>query len=398
MSTESPPELTQGNISFLHLGFRPFFFGALAFAILSIMIWMFQFTFHQSVISAFYPMIAWHAHEMIFGFSTAVIAGFLLTAVKNWTKIQTLHQTPLLLVFLIWLAPRALPLVDASWAIGLLAFLDCSFILLVGLAYAAPVVKKKLWKNASFIVAFVALFIGNLLYYLGLFRVIDKGIHWGLYIGFYVVIAVVFHLGRRVIPFFFRKALNGFEVKNYAIVDKSIWWIFLAFAISEIFFPRLWAGSLTAMMLALLVSARLVGWYHKDIWKIPLVWVLYLAYVWFVIGFLLRALSSFFQISPFLSVHAFSYGGIGLIIAGMIARVSLGHTGNSVYHPPAILPFAFGILFLGATTRVLLPLFLKEYYLQLIGLSQVLWMIAFLILFVIYAPMLVKVRADGKYG
>lgn len=99
-----------------------------------------------------------------------------------------------------------------------------------------------------------------------------------------------------------------------------------------------------------------------------------------------------------LALHAFAYGGVGLISSGMMARVSLGHTGNNVFEPPKILHLIFALLFIGAVVRVILPLFLSSYYLQLMTASQILWIISFGILFIKYAPMLIKARIDGRYG
>ena len=123
-----------------------------------------------------------------------------------------------------------------------------------------------------------------------------------------------------------------------------------------------------------------------------------MGYTWIVIGFALKFAAAFVSISPFLALHAFAYGGIGMITSGMMARVSLGHTGNNVFEPPKILNVIFALLFVGAIVRVILPLFLSQFYVHLIGLSQVLWIIAFLIFFVVYAPMLIKSRADGRPG
>jgi uncharacterized protein involved in response to NO len=117
-----------------------------------------------------------------------------------------------------------------------------------------------------------------------------------------------------------------------------------------------------------------------------------------VLGFILKFLSVFMNVSPFLALHAFAYGGIGMITAGMMARVSLGHTGNNVFEPPKILHLIFGLLFAGAISRVILPLFFNQFYMHLISLSQILWIAAFLLFFIVYAPMLIKARVDGRFG
>ena len=174
--------------------------------------------------------------------------------------------------------------------------------------------------------------------------------------------------------------------------------MFLAFSISDIFSPESFVTAILGVSLVVLHGTRLFGWYHPAIWKKSLLWVLLVGYAWIVIGFVLKVAAIIFGISPFLALHAFAYGGIGMVTAGMMARVSLGHTGNNVFDPPKILNVIFALLFAGAVVRVILPIFMNKYYLHLIGLAQALWVIAFLIFFIKYAPMLIKARVDGRYG
>ncbi len=388
-----------GKTSFLHLGFRPFFFAALSFGVISIALWLVLYTFGKGILPNDYPIISWHAHEMIFGFATATVTGFLLTAVKNWTGIQTINGKPLLGLFLLWLFARVLAFIPSPWALPVLAVVDSLYLLSVTLAFSIPVFKIKQWKNLAFSGKLLMLFVANIVFYLGLLGYLENGVHYGLYIGFYTVLAVIFNMGRRVIPFFIEKGLGcPFEAKNYHWVDVSSLWLFLAFSIADIFLPNHYLVAILAGALVVLHGARLYGWYHKAIWKKSLLWVLLIGYSWIVLGFILKFLSVFFSIPPFLALHAFAYGGIGMITSGMMARVSLGHTGNNVFDPPKVLHVIFGLLFIGAFARVILPLFLDQYYIYLIGTSQVLWIAAFSLFFIVYAPMLIKARADGRYG
>ena len=127
-------------------------------------------------------------------------------------------------------------------------------------------------------------------------------------------------------------------------------------------------------------------------------WILVVAYVSIILGFALKALSITSGFSPFLSVHAFTAGGIGLLTIGMMSRVSLGHTGRSVFQPPAIVFWSFAVLLLGVIVRVIFPLFNMDLYIYWIGISQALWMIAFAIFVFVYAPMLLSERIDGRDG
>jgi len=392
------PQFT-GKIAFLHLGFRPFFFAAIAYGVISILLWLLIFTFGNNILPSSYPVISWHAHEMIFGFSTAVITGFLLTAVKNWTGIQTVNHKPLLGLFLLWLIARVLVFIPTDWALPSLAVIDSLYLLLVTVSFSYPVFKVKQWKNLAFSGKIFLLFIANVVFYLGLLGYLENGVHYGLYAGFYTVLAVIFNMGRRVIPFFIEKGLGcPFEAKNYKWVDISSLWLFLAFAIADVLLPNHYIVAVLALALVAIHSIRLYGWHHKALWKKSLLWVLYAGYFWIVLGFILKASSVFFNASPYHALHAFAYGGIGMITTGMMARVALGHTGNNVFDPPKILHLIFTLLFIGAIVRVIFPIVLSQFYIYSIGLSQVLWILAFSLLFITYAPMLIKSRADGRYG
>lgn len=174
--------------------------------------------------------------------------------------------------------------------------------------------------------------------------------------------------------------------------------VFLVFFISELFLHNENISGITSAALFILYSIRLIGWYTPGIWKKSLLWSLYLAMLFINIGFLLFALSTYIGISKFLALHAFAYGGIGVITLGMMARVTIGHTGRDINSPPATLKFIFSSILTGALLRVLLPLFAPEYYSTWIISSQLLWIVAFLLFIVTYAPLLIRPRIDGQPG
>ncbi len=393
-----------GKTSFLHLGFRPFFFAALSYGVVSVSLWLVMYSLGKNILPNGYDIVSWHAHEMIFGFAMATITGFLLTAVKNWTGIQTINNKPLLGLFLLWLISRGLAFISGSWVLPTLAVLDSLYLFVVMWAYSSPVIKKKQWKNLAFSGKLLLMLIANIIFYLGLLGYLDNGVHYGLYIGFYTMLAVIFNMGRRVIPFFIEKGLGcPFEAKNYQWVDSSSLWLFLSFSAADIFMPNnhpqgKYLIVFLAISLVILHGIRLYGWYHNAIWKKSLLWVLYVGYGWIVLGFLLKALSLLIGLSPFLALHAFAYGGVGMITSGMMARVSLGHTGNNVFEPPKILQLIFALIFVGAIVRIILPIFFNSYYPQLIETAQILWIVAFGLFFIRYAPMLIKARVDGRFG
>ena len=393
-----------GNYALTHLGFRPFFLSAGAFAVIGILLWTAIYSFNWQGLNAAYPAMTWHAHEMIFGYTLAVVAGFLLTAIKNWTGQQTLHQAPLLLLTAIWLAARLLPFMQGL-SLQAVASVDLLFMLALLAAVAIPVLRARQWQQAGIIAKVALMTLANAVFYLGLLGYWPAGIQLGLYAGLYLMIALIFTMGRRVIPFFIERGVGvSFKANNTRWVDRSSLVLFLLFAITDLIAMTQGNQALAGMAAALalvqipLHGWRLYGWYHAAIWQKPLLWVLYVAYAWLVLGFGLKFLSWSTGLSPWLAVHAFAYGGIGMMTLGMMARVILGHTGRNVFEPPALVGKIFAILFAGACVRILAVWALPQWYWWWIVIAQCLWMLAFGLFVWLYAPMLIKPRVDKRYG
>jgi uncharacterized protein involved in response to NO len=372
---------------------------AAVFAVLSMLAWAGVVVFGWQTGFTGLPATTWHAHEMVYGYSLAVIAGFLLTAVMNWTGVQTLHGVPLLLLLLLWLAGRLLLFTGAVVPLQFIALVDGLFMVgLIG-ALLVPVIKVRQWNQLGIISKLLLLLLSNGVFYAGALGIIENGIRIGLYSGVYLVIALIFVMGRRVMPFFIEKGVDDpVQLNNRPWLDISSLVLFLAFWIADIARPDTLPVALLAMALMVLHAIRLAGWHTPGIWKKPLLWVLYVGYGWLITGFALKAAVVFFGISPFLPLHAFAYGGIGMITVGMMARVTLAHTGRSVFDPPPVLFWIFTALLAGSTFRVLLPLLDPGRYLAWTGISQVLWISAFAAFLVIYLPMLTRPRVDGQPG
>jgi uncharacterized protein involved in response to NO len=387
------------KFALFNLGFRPFFLGAGIFAVLSMLCWMLIYIFNvQSSLTTLTP-VSWHAHEMIFGYGMAVIAGFLLTAVKNWTSRQTLNGNLLLLLFLTWVAVRILPFTESILAFEMMALMDCLFMASLIIAITYPIVKAKLWIHLAIVSKITLLFLCNILYYLGVLNIVQEGERWGLYAGFYIILSLVIMMGRRLIPFFIERGVDHpIKILNWKWLDISSLILFAAFCIEEVFFYDGIVSTVLSGLLFVLYSMRMIGWYTAEVWKQPLLWVLYLGYGWVVAGFGLKASQLLFNTSPYLSIHAFAVGGVAMMTVGMMARVSLGHTGREVLKPPSALFWVFAFLFLTAVNRVIFPLLDPNHYFLWIALSQILWIISFSLFLLLYLPMLVSPRVDGKPG
>ncbi len=378
------------------LGFRPFFLGAGLLAVLVMALWMAIFLLGWNIVPEGYAAPVWHAHEMIFGYAVAVIAGFLLTAVKNWTNVQTAHGSALMGLFLLWVAARVAPFTGLPEV----AFLfDVLFLFALSAAVLHPVVKARSWNQLGIVAVVLLLACSNVLFYLGLLELVPGGIRQGLYAGLYLVIALILVVGRRVIPFFIERGCDHpvqLTYRNW--LDVAIVLFYLLFALTEVFAPFELLSSLLAAALVILNLIRLRDWHTPGLWRKPLLWVLYVAYLWIVIGFLFKSVGPWLGLSPALGLHALTVGGIGMMTLGMMARVALGHTGRNVFSPPKIVGWMFLLLGVAGVTRVLLPLISFQYYASWIMLSQLLWIAAFALFVFVYTPILVKPRIDGRYG
>jgi uncharacterized protein involved in response to NO len=385
-------------MALLNLGFRAFFAAATLFSVVTVLIWFGVHVLDWPWPSQQLSALAWHAHEMVFGYAMAVIAGFLLTAVKNWTGIQTLRGLPLLLLALAWLAGRVLLLAGGHVSLYWAALADGVFGVGLILALAYPIFKVRQWAQLGILSKIVLLLCSNLLFYAGLLGLYPAGVRVGLYSGVYLVMALIFTMARRVLPFFIERGIGRpVTLTNRRWLDVASLVLFLVFWITDVLQPDSLPVAVLAGVLFLLHALRLAGWYARGLFKVPLLAVLYLGYGWMVAGFALKAAVYVAGISPFIALHAFTYGGIGLFTLGMMARVTLGHTGRSLERPPVVGQVVI-IMLAGTLVRVLLPLLDAGHYLLWIGLSQLLWMLAFAMLLLAYLSMWLQPRVDGQPG
>ena len=397
LNIQDPPQVKR--FSLFVLGFRPFFLAAGIFSVLSMSLWMamtvFGFTLPIQGLSPY----QWHAHEMIYGFTLAVVCGFLLTAIKNWTGVQTLQYRPLILLFLLWLGARLCWL----WGTALLplaAFFDLGFNLLLFYGTLQPVVQVKQWKQLGIVSKILMLAVTNALFYLGALGYLNQGVHWGLIGGVMLLVALIMTMGRRVMPSFIQNAVSyPVQLKNSVLLDRSSLILFLLFALTEVFLQNIIISSYLATGLLVVSAIRLYNWHTPGIWQAPLLWGLYGAFLFITLGFLIFALlpyTSLFGRSA--GIHAFTFGGIAMITISMMARVTLGHTGRDIKQHSALIGWAQGLVVAGAIIRVLLTALVPEYYLNWILISQLMWIAAFSLFVWVNLPFLIRPRVDGAAG
>ena len=318
-------------------GFRPFFLCGAVYAPLAIVLWFGarEGTWPLGVdVSA----ALWHAHELIYGFAAAIVAGVLLTALPSWTGAAELRGAPLAALTGLWLAGRIGVLAPGVVPLALAVIVDCAFFVALA-AMLAPVLgsgRKRLFLWT--LPPLLALAIGNVLYYAALGRGDEAQAQWGLRLGLHALAFLFSLYGGLLAPAFTRNFLRARGEKSAAIRVPLEYLTALAmvvFAVADLAeVPPAWmaASGFGACAVHAVRAARWRGWRTATE---PLLWSLHLGYLWFIAMFLLRALA---ELTPFVPpdawVHAFTLGALGLVMAGLMTRVVLRHTGRAMTVAP----------------------------------------------------------------
>lgn len=379
------------------LAFRPFFLTGAVYAMLAIPLWVMTWT---GIWPGFQPTggwLAWHRHEMLFGFAMAIVAGFLLTAGQTWTGQPGVSGNRLMALAVVWLAARL------GWLFGLplvlLIPLELAFMLAVMVLMARMlwVVKQK--RNYPIVVVLALMTGVDVMVLTGIAAGDDVIQRQGVQAGLWLVAALMALIGGRVIPFFTQRGLGHVEgVKPLPwldialLVGSGVIALFYAFGLA--LQPNLLAGVLLVLV-AIGHLVRLARWYDKGIWRVPLLWSLHVAMLWLVVAAAGLALWNFGLLdnsSP--SLHALSVGSMSGLILAMISRVTLGHTGRPLQLPPGIV-WAFVLFNIGVAARVFLSV---AWPVAGLWLAASCWAIAFALYCWRYAPMLVAARVDGHPG
>ncbi|ELJ0840500.1 NnrS family protein [Vibrio vulnificus] len=380
--------------AWLRLGFRPFFLLGSVYAIIAIAVWVWIFQTGQPT-QLQVPGLWWHVHEMLFGFAMAIVAGFLLTAVQNWTGINGTKHYRLALLVALWLLPRILLWTPVP--LWLTSSIEALFLALVAFEIGSRVVQTKGWRNLFFVPLFLLAIGANFASYATIKGMppFTSSAVWQAMLWWFALLLSV--MGARVIPFFTARRFN-FEKAN-----PIVWldWaanlpLVMLFLLS--FFPVTMA-QLGQPLMVIAGGAQLVRFIRWKPWLTlsePLVWSLHAAYLCLPLSLLLRGLLD----NPFAShnlIHLFAIGALAGLILAMIARVTMGHTGRMIYQGPNM-SLAFGALFLAALVRSFGVIFAPAQLFIWIDISAALWVFAFTLFVWKFGYMLVTPRADGHPG
>lgn len=380
----------------LSIGLRPFFLMAGLYACLAMAAWLAWFGFGLGTApeAATISAVDWHGHEMLFGYVGAVFAGFVLTAVPNWTASPPLSGAPLAALALLWIAGRL-----AAWFSALVpplvaALPDLAFLLALGAFVAVPLVRARAMRNMVFLVLLAILFAADVLVHLQLVGWTEDSAAAGNLLGIDLAVLLIAIVGGRIVPAFTGNWLQAEGID--APLSRRPWLDGLAIAATALVLVADAAGAADAitgglaLAAAVLHLARMAGWQTRRVLGAPIMWILHVGYGWLVIGFACKALALLGGIiSPTTALHAFSAGAVGSMTIGVMSRAALGHTGRALRVAPAITA-AYVMVSLAALLRVFGPAALPAAIGPVMLASGVLWMLAFAVFTVVYWPILTR--------
>jgi uncharacterized protein involved in response to NO len=390
MATMQKLRAYRGPALFSH-GFRPFFLFGAAYAGAMIPLWLVVFAGHISLPTAFAPR-DWHVHEMLFGYVGAVVAGFLLTAIPNWTGRLPIQGAPLALLFSTWVSGRlATTFSDLiGWQIALA--LDAAFLLLLAAAAAREIAAGRKWNNLKVVAIISLLAMVNVAFHLEAhFRGLAE---YSTRAGVALVVTLVCVIGGRIVPSFTRNWLArrapGRLPVPFNRFDAVVMIVGVCAMLVWVIAPSGWPAAAALGIAGLLHLVRLARWTGYRTFSDRLVLVLHMAYAFVPAGFFLSALSAVDLVVPGAGVHAWTGGAIGSMTIAVMTRASLGHTGQALSASPATQAVYLAIV-VAAVTRVCAALH-PDLSIPLLTVSGFAWTTAFLGFALAYAPLLCRAR------
>jgi len=381
----------------LSAGFRPFFLAAALWAALAIPLWLIVYA-GSGVVPSAMPALIWHVHEMVFGYAAATVAGFLLTAIPNWTGRMPLQGGPLALLVALWLIGRLGVFFSATIGAPLAALVDLAFPAAFLAVVAREILAGKNWRNLPMLLALSLLFIGNLLVHLEVLDIADTAA-LGNRIGLVTLFLLISLVGGRIIPSFTRNWLTKTrpDVPPPAPEGPFDFAVLAVTALALALWAALPDATVTAyaaLIAAIAAAARLWRWRGYATLREPLLFILHVGYFWIVLGLLLLGLNGIFGfLPPSAALHALTAGGVGTMTLAVMTRASLGHTGRPLTAGPGTNTI-YLLITLAAVSRVLAPL-AGDAMLSVLDLAGAAWALAFGLFAVLYGSALAQPRVQA---
>jgi uncharacterized protein involved in response to NO len=373
--------------------FRIFFLSAGVLAVLAVPAWLGLLMHPVAAPLAFAPL-HWHQHEMLFGFLHAAIAGFLLTAVCNWTGTERLHGGPLLALWLVWLAGRLLMTAGAAAPAWLAHGVDLAFLPLVMLDAGRRIWQARQQRQLVVLAVLAALWLMELGFHLQPEGPYARG-------ALLAAMLLMLVIGGRITPAFSGNwlRLRGGDPARVEVrpgLERLTLASVAAVLVTQLAPIPAWLAAIAALLAAAASCARLALWRGWLVRAEPLLWILHLALAWIPLALALLAAAELGYAPATAWVHAAGAGAMGALILGVMARVALGHTGRPLALPSGMTG-AFGMILGAGIVRVLTTLGWLPWRAGL-ALAAALWVAAFLLFLWRYVPVLTSPRADGKPG
>lgn len=370
-------------------GFRIFFLSAALWAAGGILLWLPVYLGWLPFSTAF-SALDWHIHEMLFGYAAAAIAGFLLTAIPNWTGRLPVNGAPLALLASLWLAGRVAMLASANLGALLTAVIDVAFLAALAFVCAREIIAGKNWRNLRVLAVVSVLLAANIFFHVESY--VSGGANYSIRLALAAVIVLIALVGGRIVPSFTNNWLSRNNPGRMPVPFSRYDAVTLALSVASL---AAWviapsaAGTGAAMLLAGAMQAvRLARWAGYRASADRLVLILHVAYAFVPLGFLLNGLAAVSILPPSAGIHAWSAGAIGLMTLAVMTRASLGHTGHALRAGPATQAI-YGLVFAGAVLRIAAASFGNVVLLEAAG---ALWLGGFLLFAAAYGPMLARQR------
>lgn len=383
------------GFAFLSSGFRPFFFGGAIYAGLAVAIWI-PVYFGELTLHTTLAPLDWHIHEMLFGFLPAVIAGFLLTAIPNWTGRRPVRGNLLLLMVVVWLLGRVAVACSekTGWGVAMLA--DVSFLFLAGAVAAREVLAAGNIRNMRVVVLVLLLFACNAAFHIEAH--VQGSAEYSVRAGISLVVILVAVIAGRIVPAFtriwlLRRPEGAMPVPFSRFDGIAVLLGALAFVAWTLNPEGLLTGGL-CLIAGLVHVVRLVRWAGYRTWPNRILVILHIGYAFVPLGFLLAALSAAGVGHVSAAVHAWMAGAAGIMTIAVMSRASLGHSGRPLV--ASVVTQAVYVLVIAAALARIAAVFAPEWSSGLIYAAAACWVVSFLGFALSYAPAFLAVRLDER--
>ncbi|WP_457585145.1 NnrS family protein [Ensifer canadensis] len=385
---------TTGPVLFSY-GFRPFFLGASLWAIFAMAAWIVALATGIDIAGE-YGAAHWHAHEMLFGFSSAVLAGFLLTAVPNWTGRLPVSGKPLACLFALWVAGRLALLATGVIGLKSAVIIEAAFMPALLAICAREIIVGRKWRDLKIVSGLVLLSAANLWFHISVVRELDVDAAGRLAIGAYVMLIMI--VGGRILPSFTRNWLNKFGRTDFPVPYNRFDTASILVGVTALacwtFAPQHIVTAAIATAASLMQAARLIRWRGWTTWPDKIVFVLHAAYTFVPLGFAAVAAGAIEALDPYSVMHVMTVGVMASMMLAVMTRASRGHTGRPL--AASNLSCATYVAIIGAALARPFAEMLPTHYHHLIALSGALWITAFAVFCIEYGPMLVRDRRPPR--